>query len=357
MRLRRESRILKDKALASLTNAVTAFNSPQASASRTTVTLMSAQHCFEMLLKGALVQRKVDIFDRNADMSFGFDKCINLCAEKLGVSEQEAGYLRMIAKLRDAEQHWYGVVSEGILYTCMRAAVTLFDELLQRAFGESLAKHLPDRVLPVSTLPPKHIQTLIDEEFTQVRELLQPGKRHGAEARGRIRTLLALQALEVDDLQISERDIDRVEGGIKRGVEPAELIPNLSTIGTEVTGEGINVTVHFTKRGGAPVRWAGGDEAAAAVRTEDPWKKYHWTRGKLGEKLKLSTGHAAALRWHLKIDEDESCHIQRFHNKTRIDGYSDNAFNKMRDAMKEPGFDIRVIYQEYVRRNEGSAGI
>ncbi|WP_374547065.1 DUF3644 domain-containing protein [Streptomyces sp. DH7] len=352
MRLRRESRILKEKALASLSNAVTAFNSPQASASRTTVSLMSTQHSFEMLLKGALVQLKVDVFDRDADMSFGFDKCVNLCKEKLGISEQEAGYLRMLAKLRDAEQHWYGVVSEGILYTCMRAAVTLFDELLMRAFGDPLAKHFPDRILPVSTHPPKHIQTLMDEEFTQVRELLQPGKRLGAEARGRIRTLLALQALEVDDLRISERDIDRVESGIKRGDKLATLIPNLATIGTEVTGEGINVTVHFTKHDGAPVRWAKEDEAAAAVKTEDPWKKYHWTKGRLAEKLNLSTGYAAALRWHLKIDEDDSCHIQRFHNRTQIDGYSDNALKKMRDAMKEPGFEVRKIYKEYRLRKK-----
>ncbi|MFD7080309.1 DUF3644 domain-containing protein [Streptomyces sp. NPDC059918] len=350
MRLRRESRILKEKALASLTNAVIAFNSPQVAESRTTVVLMSTQHSFEMLLKSALVQQKVDVFDRDADMSFGFDKCVNLCREKLSLSDQEAGHLRLITKLRDAEQHWYGVVSEGILYTCMRAAITLFDELLQRAFGELLAQHLPDRILPISTYPPKHIQTLIDEEFRQVKELLQPGRRYGAEARGRIRTLLALQSLEVAELRISERDIDRVEQGIKRGDGSATLIPNLSTIGTEVNGEGINVTVHFTKKDGAPVRWAGPDEVAAAVKSEDKWVKYHWTRGGLAKKLNLSTPHAAALRWRLEIDGDESCHIQGSHNSTQLHGYSDNAYRKMRDAMNEPGFDIREAYRLYQLR-------
>ncbi|MBY8885006.1 hypothetical protein K7472_09130 [Streptomyces sp. PTM05] len=312
---------------------------------------MSTQHAFEMLLKSALVQQRVDVFDRDADMSFGFDKCVNLCTERLQVSTQEAGFLRMLAKLRDAEQHWYGVVSEGILYTCMRAAVTLFDELLRRAFSESLAKHLPDRILPISTYPPKHIQALIDEEFRQVQELLRPGKRHGAEARGRIRTLLAIQALEIEEFRISERDIDKFEQGVRKGEGRADLLPNLSTVGTEVSGEGINVTVHFTKTQGAPVRWAGGDDAAAAVKVEDLWNKFHWTRGKLAAKLGLSTGYAAALRWKLGIDDDESCHMHRFHNRTRIDGYSDNAFRKMKEVMTAPGFDIRAIYQEYRFRN------
>jgi hypothetical protein len=349
--MRRETRILKEKALASFTNSVTTFNSPQASEIRTTVVLLSTQHSFEMLLKSALFQQRVDVFDRDADMSFGFDKCVNLCIEKLKVSDQEAGFLRMLAKLRDAEQHWYGVVSEGILYTCMRASVTLFDELLQRAFSETLAQHLPDRILPISTYPPKHIQTLIDEEFRQIQVLLQPGKRHGAEARGRIRTLLALQALEIEEFRISERDIDKIERGVRKGDDRAELLPNLSTVGTEVSGEGINVTVHFTKTQGAPVRWAGEDDLAAAVRTEDPWKKFHWTRGKLAKKVKLGTNYAAALRWKLGIDEDESCHMRRFYNRTQIDGYSDNALRKMKEAIAEPGFDIRAIYQEYRRRN------
>ena len=52
--------------------------------------------------------------------------------------------------LRDDEQHWFNDVSEGLLYLHARAAVTLFDELLFRAFKERLADHLPTRVLPVS---------------------------------------------------------------------------------------------------------------------------------------------------------------------------------------------------------------
>jgi hypothetical protein len=70
-----------------------------------------------------------------------------------GVSE-EAGALRAIDALRDDEQHWYHEVDEGILYVHARAAITLFDDLLQRVFDEHLADHLPLRVLPLSTEAP-----------------------------------------------------------------------------------------------------------------------------------------------------------------------------------------------------------
>lgn len=350
MRLRRESRILKSKALASFSHAVAAFNAPQPNGGRVTIVLMSTQHAFEMLLKAALVQQRVEVFDHQDQTSIGFEKCVNLSSEKLRVSPEEAGTLRAICALRDAEQHWYCVVSEGILYTHMRAAVTLFDELLQRAFNERLANHLPERVLPISTQPPRDLQTLIDEEYSQIRQLLQPGKRHGAEARGRIRTLVGLQAHAVEDLRVSERDVDRAERGIRGGTARQELLPNLATVGTEVSGQGINVTVHFTKTAGAPVRWAAEGEAAAAVKTEDLWKKYHWSRSKLADKLGLSWPHAAALRWKLGIDADDDYHKQWTRGKTVIDGYSDNAYRRMKRALETPDFSSDAIYQEYLKR-------
>ena len=74
-----------------------------------------------------------------------------------------------------------------------------------------MADHLPGRVLPVSTQPPIGFDLLVDREFSQIRELLQPGKRQRDEARGRIRTLLAMEFHVAEGVDISEADIDRVE--------------------------------------------------------------------------------------------------------------------------------------------------
>ena len=57
MKLRRESRTLKTKALSSLRRALTSFNGFEEDG-RVTAVLLHAQHACEMLLKAMLVQRE-----------------------------------------------------------------------------------------------------------------------------------------------------------------------------------------------------------------------------------------------------------------------------------------------------------
>jgi len=104
MKLRRETRILKDKAISSLRRATAAFNSYDDDGRVTTV-LLHLQHSFEMLLKAALVQRRVRVFDSRLGQSIGFEKCVNLGLEHLRLSDEEAGTLRTIDAFRDDEQH------------------------------------------------------------------------------------------------------------------------------------------------------------------------------------------------------------------------------------------------------------
>ena len=64
VKLRREARNLKAKALCSLRQAVTAFNAC-GDDGRTTCVLLHMQHAAEMLLKAILVQKRVKVFDPN----------------------------------------------------------------------------------------------------------------------------------------------------------------------------------------------------------------------------------------------------------------------------------------------------
>ena len=112
---------------------------------------------------------------------------------------------------------YLGCDDEGIVYVHLRALVTLFDELLSEIFNETLADHLPSQMLPISTMPPEGIELLIDREFNAIKELLRPNRRHRAEARGKIRTLFAMEAHSGEDVEVSERDVNRVESGICRG--------------------------------------------------------------------------------------------------------------------------------------------
>lgn len=341
MKLKQEARVLRKKALSSLTIATTAFNSPVEDG-RVTQVLLSLQHSFEMLIKAALVQGGVSVFDRELGRSLGFEKCVNLAqgSTDIKLSKDEAGTLRTIDAMRDDEQHWFNEVSEQLLYVHARAAVTLFDELLQRVFGEHLANHLPSRVLPISTDPPRDLDVLIDEEYSQISELLKPGRRARHEARARIRTLLAMEAHVEPDSQVSTRDVDRVEKGIKAGQKRADVFPRLGDVSTAVEGLGATVRVHITRKDGAPVRYTADESVpAAAIREVDLNRKFYLSPSELATKVGLTPPKSTALRRHLGIDDDPKVHYVFVMGSQKHNRYSDGALKRMKDAVADQDMD------------------
>lgn len=222
--MRREAGLLKAKAISSLRRTVTTFNAVDDDGRQNAV-IRELQHAFEMILKASLRERNVHVFDKKSGRSIGFEKCVRLAREHLGLSEEQLGLLRTVDALRDDEQHWLAELNEGLLYLHARAAVTLFDELLDQVFGERLASHLPERVLPISTKPPTALDILVDEQYAQVKDLLKPGKRRRAEARAMLRGLLALEGHVSEDARVSERDVNRVETAIRAGKEVNQIFP------------------------------------------------------------------------------------------------------------------------------------
>jgi hypothetical protein len=335
-KLRREARTLKDKALCSLRRAVTAFNSCDDDG-RTTCVLLHMQHAAEMLLKAILVQKGAKVFDRTKQTSIGFEKCANLATQHAELTEEEAGLLRTVDALRDGEQHWLIVVPEDVLYLHARGFITTFDDLLKRTMDDTLADHLPGHVLPVSTQPPISFDLLVDREFSQIQELLKPGKRQRDEARGRIRTLLAIESDVAEGVQISEADINRVEKAIRSGKSRSDVFPRLGSLDTQISGTGATVSVRFTKKAGegAPVRYIAADDPteAAALREVDLQKRFHMSATELAEALKLTTHKSHALRKKLRIDADPQCmHIFVFGGSKHA-RFSHNALIRMREAL------------------------
>lgn len=342
--MRATVKTLHGKALSSIRTAMIAFNSPHDDG-RPTVVLLHLQHAFEMLLKAALSQRVAKVFDKKSGRSIGFDAAINQSCQLPGfkLTQDEAGTLRAIDALRDDEQHWFNDVSEGLLYLHARAAVTLFDELLFRAFNQRLADHLPNRVLPVSTEAPQDILLLVDREFASIAELLKPGRRARGDARAKIRTLLALEAHVAEDTKVSDSDVNRVEKGIKAGKTRQQVFPKLNPLAADVNGEGLTVKVKIVKQTDAlPMQLVrdGNDVVdAAAVREVDLQKKFHWSPFDLADKLSISRPRATALRGHLGLDEDPDCrHVFEF-GAQKHPRYSDNALTRMREAVATQDMD------------------
>ncbi|WP_208246194.1 HEPN domain-containing protein [Rhizobium sp. T1473] len=106
MKLLRDARTLKTKAIESLRTAMTAFNSYD-EAGRVTVVLMHSQHACEMLLKAVLIQGKAGVFDKGTGRAIGFERCLGLCVAHHQLTPEEAGIMRAIDAQRDAAQHWF----------------------------------------------------------------------------------------------------------------------------------------------------------------------------------------------------------------------------------------------------------
>lgn len=357
MPLVRDARTLSLKAICSLRIAMTAFNSYDEDG-RVTSVLLHLQHAAEMLLKAVLCQKKAKVFDKETGKSLGFGKCLRLCQASHGLTESEAGVLRAVDALRDAAQHWFIYVSEDLLYMHTRAMVTSFDAFMKRALDTDLHSYIPPRVLPVSTKPPGDFDFLVDREYKLVAELLAPGKRQRDEARARIRSLLAMEAIVHEGVEISEKDINRIERAVKDGKSFEEVFPRLNTIGTETTGEGPTITVYFTKKQGAPVQFVAGDDpaGAAAVREVDLNKKFHMRASDLAKKLNLKEPRSLALRRHLEIDADPACcHVFEY-GKLKIPCFSDNARNKMKEAV-EGGVNMDEVWQKHRPPNKKKAAL
>ncbi|MGH7641717.1 MAG: hypothetical protein ACRENX_01640 [Candidatus Dormibacteria bacterium] len=312
-----------------------------------TTVLLHLQHSFEMLLKAALVHKHVRVFDPSLGRSIGFGKCLNLGREHLALGEHEVGTLRAIDALRDEEQHWHVAPSEGILYVYARAGVTLFDEVLQRCFQERLETYLPSRVLPLSSDPPRDIQLLIDEECSQIRQLLAPHRRRRADARAHVRCLLALEAHVTGEVSVSMHDIERVERGVRAGKSRGQAFPRLAELDSQVSGTGLAVAVRFSKVTGLPVTFVPDGNAGdvAAVREVDLQSKFHWSKPELARKLGLSLPRCYALRVVLGIEDENDCRHDFVFGSSVHRQYSDTALVRMRRALET--IDMDQVWQDY----------
>ena len=355
MKLRREARSLKAKSMSSLRIGLEAFNGFTEDG-RTTKTLLHLQHSCEMLLKACLVQRQVNILDPKKGHSVGFKKCLNLAREHCGFTETQAGVFRVVDILRDGEQHWLITVVEEILFLHARGLVTAIDEILAREFNEKLSDHLPTRVLPVSTMPEAQFDVLVDRECSIIKKLLAPGRRQRDEARGRIRTLLSMEAHVADEVEISERDISRVEKALKTDKNWATVLPRLKTMETALTGTTVDLKVHITKHQGIPIHRIAADDPtnAAAVREIDLRKKYRYTPTELASNLRINTNQAKTLRQILNIENNAAmCHVFEF-GKSKHPCYSDQALAVMKEQWSKPEIQDRL--QTELKRKSARAG-
>jgi hypothetical protein len=154
----------------------------------------------------------------------------------------------------------------------------------------------------------------------------------------------------VDEVAVSEKDITRIEKAIRAGKAAGQVFPRLGTLATTTSGDGISVTVHFTKKQGAPVRFVSGDdtEEAGAVRELDLSKKYYLAAAKLAAKVGLTGPRSTALRQHIGIDGDKDCAHEFVFGKSRFLQFSDNAVRRMLEAIGSE--DMDAVWDAYKKK-------
>lgn len=170
-REKRDVKELKQRAIHSLVPAIELFNRPHENG-RPEGTLILLYHAVEMLLKAIIKDKKGTVHAKSQKYSYGFDKCLEIVQIELKLlSKDERSALSILDAHRDIAVHYYQDVSEDLLYLQSQSAVTLFDDILSKSFGIRLADFISERVLPVSTSPPKAYQYLQEAAEHAGREL------------------------------------------------------------------------------------------------------------------------------------------------------------------------------------------
>lgn len=131
----RKTRQYVSAAVESLTLAIELFNRPSP-AGREHATVMMADHAFEMLLKGAIYEKRRTVAFSSGDRSFDLGKCVAIAESDLGILTADDRVLLMALKEdRDTATHDVISMSDDVLWIHLRSAVTIFRRVLNDLTG------------------------------------------------------------------------------------------------------------------------------------------------------------------------------------------------------------------------------
>ncbi len=324
--MKKRTSLFLDRAKCSLILGIELFNRPS-DQGRVEAVLMHLDHSFEMLLKAVLFERTGRIRGAGEKVNYGFEKCVNVCQDQLEIIDaDETLILKNLNGFRDAAQHDIVEMSEALFYGHTQSAVLVFGSLLARVFKQNLADVLPRRILPISTVMPADIQTVVSEDIEGARSLLGSHRRREEEASARLRPY-----------EIMERNIRSTQGLPDRPRSMATVIKRLKGNGWQVafpmvaglmqsSPEGIPISIRVTKQQGVPVRIDPNAPTAIAFRYVKPEDKYPFLTSDVADKLGIGRGKVVGLitmldlkgkdEYHISIRTGRNSDVQRYSQKT-----------------------------------------
>ena len=346
--MKREARLLLEKSVDSFVLSIEHFNRPW-DRGRHEAVLVLLDRAFELALKAAIVHRGGRIREPKASQTFGFDRCVRTCMSDARVQcldTEQALTIQTINQLRDSAQHYLLDISERQLYLFAQAGATLLDRLLRDVFGTKLGDHLPERVLPISTSPPRDIQSLIDLDFEEIKSLVAPKSRKRVLAHAKLRALAVIEAsLRGERSQPSEGELAKLVRRIQSKAEWPELFPGVASLRLDTSGDGLAVCIRITKKDGDAVHVVPEGTPGAtvlAVRKINETSFYSLGLKDLAQKLDLNQAKALALVEELEIQKKEELFRVITLGKSKFKRYSQLALEKIQKEL--PQLDIDKVW-------------
>lgn len=359
--MRREAKLLLEKAGNSLVLAIELFNRPH-DRGRVASTLIMLDHAFEMLMKAAILHRGGRIREKRAKETIGFDACVRRSLSDGTIkylTNEQALVLQTINGLRDAAQHHLLDISEGQLYVHVQSGVTLFRDLLKNVFNQDLVCHLPARVLPVSTSPPTNLATLFDSEVKEIKKLLQPGRRRHIEAVARLRPLAILDAtIRGEKGQPSDSDLRRIAKEVSHGKAWADVFQGAAVVEIATDGTGPSLSLRLSKKEGIPIQLVPEGTPGAsvvAVKRVNELDFYSLGAKQLAEKVGLTMSKTIAIVDYLNLRRDPDCYKEFKIGSQLHKRYSPKAIDSIKEVLKRESAE-EIWAKRRIAKAKGEAG-
>lgn len=343
--MKREVNILFIKAVDSLTLMVERFNGIS-DRGRECAVMILIDHAFEMFLKAALVHRGGKIRDKDSPKTIGLDACIRKALTDANVkflNDNQALTIQAINGIRDACYHYYVEISEHLLYFHAQAGMTLFRDLCRSVFGKELKDVLPERVLPLSAMPPVELSILFDQEAKEIKKLLAPGRRRAMEAAARLRPLAIMDnALQGQKTEPSDQQLRKMLSHLKNA-SWTEVFPGVSALNTSADATGPSVQIRLDKKQGIPVRLVPEgtpDASVVAIKRVNELDYYSLSPAALQKKLGITMPRMIALVRHLGLDKDDTYFREFKMGSVKVKRYSGSAYDLLKKALREVSMDV-----------------
>lgn len=344
--MRKEAKHLFPKAVDSLTISIELFNRPN-DAGRVHGVLIFMDHAFEMLLKASIIERRGKVLQEGKSETIGMSLCIRKCLSDDKVrflNAEQVLVLQTLNSLRDAAQHYVIEVSEQQLYFHCQAGLTLFRDITKAVFKIDLRSKLPDRVLPLSTVPPIEISALFENEILEIKKLLAPNSRKMIEAKEKLRSLAIFEnAVKGIDAQPSEKELKKLLEQIKQNSPCNSVFPSVSVLSFTANGYGPSLDLRITKSSEATpitiVPEGTPGAAIVAVRRVNELDFYNLSAKNMADKVRMSVNRIVALIKELKLQDDSDCFKLIVINSQKYKRYSQKALSCVRKGLEELDMD------------------